>query len=104
MQYAHRLEASRFELKFTIHEELPPPICGFQRYYPASGGPALAERSREHDLRDPRMGTPSPTLCRAALRGLRNCVKLRIDPMAKYVACIMVRPPTRACRTLQEAS
>jgi hypothetical protein len=78
MQYAHRLQASRFELKYIIHEKLVPPIREFLRYYLSPDEHALAERNWEYDIHSLYLDSPSLTLCRATLHGLKNRFKLRI--------------------------
>jgi hypothetical protein len=78
MLYAHRLQASRFELKYIIHEKLVPPIREFLKYYLSPDEHALAERNWEYDIHSLYLDTPSLALCRATVHGLKNRFKLRM--------------------------
>jgi hypothetical protein len=78
MQYAHRLQASRFELKYIINEALVSPIREFLKYYLSHDEHALAERNWEYDIHSLYLDSPSLALCRATLHGLKNRFKLRI--------------------------
>lgn len=78
MPFGHRLQASRFELKYVIPEELVRPLREFASGYLAPDEHADPARNWEYEVHSLYLDSPSLTLCRATMHGLKNRYKLRI--------------------------
>ena len=78
MPYAHRLQGSRFELKYIIDEELVRPLRDFARGYLEPDEHADPKRNWEYPIHSLYLDSPSFALCRATMHSKKNRFKLRI--------------------------
>ncbi|MGB2822015.1 MAG: polyphosphate polymerase domain-containing protein [Phycisphaerae bacterium] len=78
MPYAHRLQGSRFELKYIISEDLVRPLRDFARSYLEPDEHADPKRNWEYEIHSLYLDSPSFTLCRATMHSNKNRFKLRI--------------------------
>ncbi len=78
MPYSHRLQGSRFELKFIIPESTARGVRDFVLSYLEPDPHADPARNCEYPVHSLYLDGPDLTLCRATLWGLKNRYKLRI--------------------------
>ena len=78
MPYSHRLQGSRFELKFIIPESTARGVRDFVLSYLEPDPHADPARNCEYPVHSLYLDSPNLTLCRATLWGLKNRYKLRI--------------------------
>ena len=78
MPYAHRLQGSRYELKYLLDEPLVRPLRDFARSYLQLDEHADPRRGNEYEVHSLYLDSPALKLCRATLQGQKNRFKLRI--------------------------
>ena len=78
MPFRHRLQGSRFELKYVIDERRAQAIRDFLRSYLEPDEHALDNPNHEYAVHSLYLDTSDFALCRATLHGERNRFKLRI--------------------------
>ncbi len=78
MSFSHRLQGSRFELKYVIDERRAAAIRDFVRGHLVRDEHAPDTPKGEYVVSSLYLDSPDLTLARATQRGLRNRVKLRI--------------------------
>jgi len=78
MAYAHRLQGSRYELKYVIPESLVRPLRGFLSAYLVPDEHADPENNWEYEVHSLYLDSPALELCRATVCGHKNRYKLRI--------------------------
>ena len=78
MAYEHRLQNSRFELKYVIDERLVRPVRDFARSYLQPDEHADVNNGCQYVVHSLYLDSPSYALCRSTMQGLKNRFKLRI--------------------------
>lgn len=78
MPYAHRLQSSRFELKYIISEGLVRPLREFASSYLEPDEHADPKNGWEYNVHSLYLDSPTLALCRATMQGHKNRFKLRI--------------------------
>jgi len=78
MPYSHRLQGSRFELKFIVSESTARGVRDFVLSYLEPDPHADPARNCEYPVHSLYLDGPNLTLCRSTLWGLKNRYKLRI--------------------------
>jgi len=78
MAYAHRLQGSRYELKYVIDEGLVRPLREFASSYLVPDEHADPANNCEYQVHSLYLDSPTLALCRATMQGHKNRFKLRI--------------------------
>jgi hypothetical protein len=78
MPYTHRLQGSRFELKYLISESVARDVRDFALGYLEPDPHADPARNCEYEVHSLYLDSPGLRLCKATLWGLKNRYKLRI--------------------------
>jgi len=78
MSYVHRLQGSRYELKYVLDEALVKSLREFSSSYLTPDEHADAARNWEYDVHSLYLDSPTYELCRSTMRGQKNRFKLRI--------------------------
>jgi hypothetical protein len=78
MPYAHRLQSSRFELKYVIHPNLVRPLREFASSYLEPDEHADPKENWEYPVHSLYLDSPTLALARATIQGHKNRFKLRI--------------------------
>jgi len=78
MPFRHRLQGSRYELKYLIDEPCARAVTGFVQAYLEPDEHALKRPNYEYPVHSLYLDSPDLALCRATLHGERNRFKLRI--------------------------
>ena len=78
MPYAHRLQSSRFELKYVIHPSLVRPVREFTLSYLEPDEHADPKDNWEYPVHSLYLDSPTLALARATIQGHKNRFKLRI--------------------------
>ena len=78
MAYEHRLQSSRFELKYVIDERLVRPLRDFARGHLQPDEHADLNNGGQYAVHSLYLDSPTYALCRSTMQGQKNRFKLRI--------------------------